>query len=243
MYNFRLLIMVTGLILFSACTGPRQATHPVKLRPIEHPEPDTESRWESLVTPNLSHVVTNHDMWVMEDGILHAPHERAEGEERGQRNLWTKEIYGDFILDFDFKMAKGGNSGVFLRNSDMENWLHNSIEIQLKDSYEIEEVDKGDCGAIYDLKEPRKNLMNPPGEWNHMTILAVDSYIMVILNGEIASTANLSRWTEARMNPDGTENKFNKPMAEMPRKGRIGLQYHGHPDQVWFRNIWIRPLD
>ena len=37
--------------------------------------------------------------------------------------LWTKDSYGNFILDLEFKVAKESNSGVFLRAGDIKNVL------------------------------------------------------------------------------------------------------------------------
>ena len=47
-------------------------------------------------------------------------------------------------------------------------------------------------------------------------------------------------WDEAGKNPDGTRNKFKKPLLDFPKIGHIGLQDHGQP--VWFRNVRIRPV-
>jgi hypothetical protein len=63
----------------------------------------------------------------------------------------------------------------------------------------------------------------------------------VVLNGELVSQANLDLWTEAHKNPDGTPNKFDRPLKNYPRTGYIGLQDHGSP--VWYRNIRVKRLD
>lgn len=65
--------------------------------------------------------------------------------------------------------------------------------------------------------------------------------ISVVLNGELVSQANLDLWTEAHKNPDGTPNKFDRPLKNYPRTGYIGLQDHGSP--VWYRNIRVKRLD
>ena len=70
--------------------------------------------------------------------------------------------------------------------------------------------------------------------------MALGSNIQVHLDGEKVVDADLTKWTEAGQNPDGTPNKFNRAYANMAREGRIGLQYHGDP--VAFRNLLIEKL-
>jgi hypothetical protein len=171
------------------------------------------------------------DGWAWKDGVLEA---------QGRGDLWTKERYGDFILDLEFKLAPETNSGVFLRTGSIENWLHTAIEVQVLDSYGKAKSDKHDCGAIFDCLEPLKNAVKKPGEWNRYTIACKASRISVALNGQPIIDMDLDQWKEAHKNPDGTENKFNTAYKDMPREGHIGLQYHGRP--VWYRNLKIRPL-
>jgi len=64
--------------------------------------------------------------------------------------------------------------------------------------------------------------------------------ITVNLNGSVVSQADLDRWTETGKNPDGSKNKFPRPLKDFARTGYIGLQDHGQP--VWFRNIRIKQL-
>jgi len=187
--------------------------------------------WGELLKKDLSNCVYEPGSWVMEDGVL---------SPKGGGDIWTKRQFGDFILDLEFKLAKNTNSGVFIRTGDIKKWLHTGIEVQILDSYGKTEVDKHNCGGIFDCLEPSKNMANKPGEWNHITIGCRANKIYVVLNGEQVVDMDLNLWKEAHKNPDGTKNKFNTAYKDMPRKGRIGLQYHGHP--VWFRNIKMKTL-
>jgi sugar phosphate isomerase/epimerase len=188
--------------------------------------------WKRLIADDLSNCVLTPGGWTMVDGVL-SPKE-------GGGDIWTKDRYGDFMLDLEFKLAKNTNSGVFLRTGSIEEWLHTAIEVQVLDSYGKKEVGREDCGAIFDCLAPRINAVKAPGEWNRYTITCRGNMITVVLNGERIIDMDLNRWTEAHKNPDGTPNKFNTAYKEMPRVGHIGLQYHGHP--VWYRNLKIRPL-
>ena len=106
---------------------------------------------------------------------------------------------------------------------------------------ETEVVAQHDCGALYDCVAPSKNMVKPAGEWNHMTITALGPVIQVELNGEQIVDANLDEWTEPKLNPDGTKNKFKTAYKDMPREGHIGFHYHG--SAIWFRNIKIKTAE
>ena len=57
--------------------------------------------------------------WVVEDGVI-ALNDRTDGKLNNADYLWTKETYGDFILELEFKVCEGyANSGVFLRTADL----------------------------------------------------------------------------------------------------------------------------
>jgi len=185
--------------------------------------------WRDLLTEDLSNCY-NSDSWLLTDGEL---------ARKGGGDLWTKQRYGDFSLDLEFKINKGGNSGVFIRTGSIENWLHTGIEVQVHDS--TDGTARGSCGAIYDCLAPSKDVMKEPGRWNHMTIIAKANKINVIMNGEEIIDMDLDLWTEPHKNPDGTPNKFNTAYKDMPRVGHIGFQDHGDP--VWYRNIKIKPLN
>ena len=189
-------------------------------------------RWQPLFKKDLSNSVMKPGSWQFTEGHL---------TRLGGGDIWTKERYGNFVLDLEFKLAPETNSGVFLRTGSIENWLHTAIEVQILDSYGKCPPDKHDCGAIFDCLEPKVNAVKRPGEWNRYTIFCKDNKINVVLNGQPIIDMDLNRWTEVHKNPDGTPNKFNTAYKDMPREGHIGLQDHGHP--IWFRNIRILKMD
>jgi hypothetical protein len=151
--------------------------------------------------------------------------------------------WSNFVLALDFKIARGCNSGIFVRTSSLiprpgKDVGYNGIEVQLLDSTS---ADYHDTGAIYDLAKPTKNAMKPVGEWNHIEITCKDSVIDVILNAEKVNHIDLDQFTEANKRPDGTEHKFDIAFKQHPHKGYIGLQDHG--SDCWFKNIKLRPLN
>ena len=179
--------------------------------------------------------------WVVRDGVITLERE-IDGKEHNYDYLWTKETYGDFILELEFKIPQRANSGVFLRTPDLKDPVYTGIEVQVSNSYGRDKLTRGGtAGAIYDCVAPTKNAVKKPGEWNHYRITCRGSRITVVLNGQQVVDMDLDRWTEPHKNPDGTPNKFATPLKDFARRGHVGLQDHGR--LVWYRNIRIKPLD
>jgi sugar phosphate isomerase/epimerase len=182
---------------------------------------------------DLSNAVMPPNGWAFDaDGVL-SPGGSGHGD------IWTKEKYGNFVLDLDWKIPEKGNSGVFIRTGSIENWINTAIEVQIHAT--TDGTPKGQCGAIYDCLSPSKDATRKPGEWNHYTITCLDNKIYVNLNGVDIIDMDLDQWTEAHKNPDGTRNKFTTAYKDMARVGHLGFQYHGNP--VWFRNLTIKSFD
>ena len=146
--------------------------------------------------------------------------------------------HGDFVLDFDYKLSKGCNSGVFIRVADLKNPVYTGLEVAIDDT-------KGtglhDSGALYDLVAPRANTQKPLGEWNHMTITAQGANIEVALNGETVTKANLDQFAEPGKRPDGTSHKFKVAIKDLARSGYLGFQDHGQ--DCWYKNVKVKDLN
>jgi hypothetical protein len=140
---------------------------------------------------------------------------------------------GDFVLDFDYKLTSGCNSGVFLRVSDLNNPVETGIEVALDDT---RRDDDRDSGAFYGLVPPTVYAQKPAGQWNHMTITAQGPKLAVSLNGTEVSSINLDLWTVPGKRPDGSVHRFkNREVARMARTGYLGFQDLG--GDCWFKNI------
>jgi acetyl esterase/lipase len=199
--------------------------------------PNTRN-WPDLFEKDLSNAIYPKGVWTSEDGVLTASEDQA---------IWTKKDYDNFVLDVEFKTAPGTNSGVVVYCTNMKNWIPNSVEIQIADDF-AEQWAKSpktwQCGAIFGHLAPTKSMVKKPGQWNRFTIKCVDQQIDVALNGEHITSMDMSLWTSAKKNPDGSEIPpwLNKPLAEHPTKGKIGLQGKHAGAPIWFRNIKIREL-
>ena len=193
--------------------------------------PDTTG-WKDLFATDLSNTVAP-GKWVIQDGVLVA---------KDHDTLWTKDSYGDFILDLEFKVEKEANSGIFLRSGNIKDVL-GALEIQVHDSADGSKY--GMVAAIYDAMPPSKSMAKPIGEWNHFTITCKGPLVSVVFNGEEVIHANLDNWPEIGKNPDGTPNKFKKALKDFARTGPIGLQgLHGKAQApVYYRNMKIKVLE
>lgn len=194
-------------------------------------------KWIPLFGDNLSGASYNAEVWSEADGVLTASKDEA---------IWTTEEYENFELDLEFKNDVGTNSGVVVYCTDIENWIPNSVEIQIADDHYEKWADGKPyerCAAIYGHLGPRQDkVVKKPGEWNHIRIRCTGQRISVVLNGKKVTEMDMSKWTSGTVNPDGTEIPawLPKPFAELPTKGFIGLQGKHGDATIWFRNLKIR---
>ena len=173
-----------------------------------------------------------NDGWEVVDGALH-----LKGR---SQSIYSEREYTNFILDFEWKIAEGGNSGIKYRVRSYDGALR-GLEYQLLDDakhkYEPDHI--GSTGSIYALYEPQANKpLKPIGEFNHSRIVVLGNRLEHWLNGvKIASAVVGSREWYQRV----AASKFNKrtDFAENA-SGKLMLQDHGHP--TWFRSITIQEL-
>lgn len=201
-----------------------------------HPD---SSGWQDLLAEDLSNTIAPAGVWSLKDGVLTATEDKC---------LWTKAKYDNFLLDLEFKTAPGTNSGVIVYSGDMENWIPNSVEIQIADQFAEKWANSPPtwhCGAIFGHLAPQKQMVKKPGEWNRMTITCMGPKICVLLNGEPVTDMDMKQWTSAEKNPDGSEipRWLSKPKADLPTEGHIGFQGKHGGVPIYFRNIKIKQLD
>lgn len=146
----------------------------------------------------------------------------------GMGLYWYDEPFGDYSLKLDWKMAGDDNSGVFVGFPDPgdDPWLavNQGHEIQI----DATDAPEKTTGAIYNFQsadlEARDRALNPPGEWNTFEIVVRNQTIQVFLNG-----VKINQYTDT-------------DPARMNQPSYIGIQNHGNSDDVYFRNIRLKPL-
>lgn len=176
---------------------------------------------------DLSGWQTEGNWLPQDDGTLKIePRKGEEGWRRFKDYLTTEKKYANFTIDLEYKLVKGGNSGIFFRIGDSADPVGTGIEAQILDSHgkADEKMTHHDCGGIIRTSPPSKNMSKPAGEWNRMIVTCKEHHLTVELNGEKIIDLEL----------DKTD------MKDRPLTGHIALQDHGQ--EGWFRNIKIKEL-
>ena len=135
-------------------------------------------------------------------------------------SLCTAQDYGDFEMRVDWKIEKGGDSGIYLRGSP---------QVQIWDT-QRPNAGVGSGGLYNNKKNPSKPLKvadRPVGRWNTFRIIMIGDLVTVILNDELVVDNVVM------------ENYWERDKPIYPRE-QIELQSHG--SKLYFRNIYIREI-
>ncbi len=192
-----------------------------------------QKNWQALFNNDLSNAIDEQGVWYYEGEILTASKDAC---------IFTKSEYENFEIDLEFKNEKGTNSGVIVYCTNRKDWIPNSVEIQISDDNYFKEegwVPQWMCGGVFGHLPPNETLVKDPGEWNHMNIRCEGQHIVVKLNGKVSADMDMSKWTDGKKNPDGTEipSWLPTPFAKLPTKGYIGLQGKHGEANIYFRNM------
>lgn len=170
--------------------------------------------------------------WVVKDGEL-----TLTG--RGGGDIITKKQYDSFEFTVDYKISKGGNSGLMFHVKETEStpW-RTGPEIQIQDNVDGHDPQK--AGWLYQLYQPAKGVdaTKPAGEWNTLKILITPGKCVQWMNGTkyVEYVKGSEDW-DKRV----AASKFSKfKNFGKATKGHLCLQDHGNV--VSFRNIKIREV-
>jgi hypothetical protein len=169
----------------------------------------------------------------------------ADGQPAAGGDLMTKEIFKDFELRWEWKISKGGNSGVKYNVSEELSMAESPSHAALGFEYQVLDDDRHEDGklpshraaGLYDLIAPNASKkLKPVGEWNTSMIVFRGNHGEHWLNGKKVVEFDLGT---PRMDSLIAKSKYKniKNFAQR-RTGHIVLQDHG--DEVHFRNIRIR---
>ena len=169
----------------------------------------------------------------------------ANGEltkDRPVEDIVSKEEFGNFELQMDWKISEAGNSGIFYRGSEEFDKIYwTAPEYQLLD--DIKAADNKTrltcAGAAYGLYPSPMGHLNPVGQWNTTRIVANGPHVEHWLNG--FKLLEYELWS-----PDWEAKVKASKFAAWPKYGRLRsghLAMQGdHAGSLSFRNIKIRSL-
>ena len=176
--------------------------------------------------------------FTVENGVIvgrTVPGREVDGERvsgTGNTFLCTERHYGNFILELEFQVDPGMNSGVQIRSNSFE-WYRNGrvhgYQVEIDPSSRAwtggiyDEARRGWLFDLEDMEEAQQAFKQ--NEWNHFRIEARGENIKTWLNG--VPVADLDDF--------------------MTQRGFIGLQVHAsrreEPLEIRWRNIRIIDLD
>jgi hypothetical protein len=157
-------------------------------------------------------------------------------------DIVSKDEFGDFELELEWKIGEAGNSGIFYRGTEEYDKIYWSApEYQLLDDIKgADNKTRLTCaGAAYALYPSPAGHLKPVGEWNRTRIVAKGSHVEHWLNG--VKLLEYELWSpdwEAKVKPS----KFAAyPNFGRAKRGHIALQ-GDHAGTLAFRNIRVRDI-
>lgn len=187
--------------------------------------------------------------WEVVDGAFHCigTGTGEAGAENGGDILYDKK-FSNFDLKLEWKISKGGNSGIFILGQEVPEWpiWKTAPEMQVLDNINHPDAMLGtdgnrQAGSLYDLIPAKPQNAKPIGEWNTAEIICYKGTVVFKQNGEKVLEFHL--WTEDWKNlvKNSKFPELNPNWADVAKEGYIALQDHG--DDVWYRNIKIKEMN
>lgn len=204
--------------------------------------------------------------WTVEDGcIKFSGTGSGEGQTGEGGDLIFARKFKNFILELEWKVSKGGNSGIFylaqevktVREDGSEKYepiYISSPEYQVLDNANHPDALLGVDGnrqsaSLYDMIPAKPQNQNPYGEWNKAKIMV---YKGTVVHGQ--NDANVveyhlwtDQWTQMLQASKFSQEKWLLAFELLNNcggenhEGYFGLQDHG--DDVWYRNIRIKVME
>ena len=204
--------------------------------------------------------------WIIEDGCLKfCGTGTGEGQTGEGGDLIFAHKFKNFELELEWKISKGGNSGIFYLaqevtskdkdgNEVLEPIYISAPEFQVLDNANHPDAKLGkdnnrQAASLYDMIPAVPQNAKPFGEWNKAKIMVYKGTVVHGQNDENVLEYHLwtKQWTEMLQASKFSEEKWPLAFELLNNCGGVGatafsgVQDHG--DDVWYRNIRVKVLD
>jgi len=161
-------------------------------------------------------------IWTVENGTI-----LCDG--RGGGFLRYDKRLTDFVVQLEYRMGKGCNSGLGIRGTVFDGKRNTRPSMA---GYEMQILDDAgrkpgnhSSGSLYRYIAPKENASKPAGQWNAVEVQCRGPKIRITLNGKQIQDVDQSTIRSLK----------NKPLL-----GYFSLQDHGR--KIEFRNIRLKEL-
>lgn len=184
----------------------------------------------------------------------------GEAQAEGGGDLMFAHKFTNFTLELEYKISKGGNSGIFYLAQEAKDAEGNYLpiwqscsEYQVLDNANHVDAQLGVDGnrqsaSLYDMVPASPQNAKPFGEWNKAKIVVFKGTVIHYQNDEKVLEYHLwtPKWKEMLDNSKFCKGgEFPYAYGMMIEEGKNGgyfaLQDHG--DDVWYRNVRIKVMD
>lgn len=219
MTDWRHAMIVGGILTLGVLPLPAQADDPNTLT-----DDEKQAGFELLVGGRDLNGWEHQGNWTVEDGAI------ARTGKGGGLTYKAKKIPDDFELRFEWKVAKGSNSGVYYRPGQYEyQILDNTTHADGKNP-------RTSAASLYFCMAPSRDATRPVGQWNTGRVVCKGTVVQHWLNGEKVVDLDYADPKYA----DNVELLRLRGANLADRGAYLNLQDHGDP--VWYRAIKLRTL-
>mgnify|MGYP000223377347 FL=1 len=210
--------------------------------------------WTAVLEDSTLHPSTE---FTVEDGAIkiNGSGMGEAGAQDGGDLIYANKKFKNFELEFEYKVDKGANSGVFYLAQEIPGQpiFISAPEYQVLDNANHPDAKLGVDGnrqsaSLYDMIPAKPQNAKPFGEWNTAKIMVYNGTVVHYQNGEQVLEYHLwtPQWKEMLDKSKFSKEKWPEAYDLLincggeNHEGYIGLQDHG--DNVWFRNIRVKEL-
>lgn len=178
--------------------------------------------------------------WSVDSGAIHF-NPATKGDDG---DLVTNDSFANFDLKIDWKIAKGGNSGILFYVQDDKPKYGDTYatgpEMQVLDDERNEDnkTPSHRAGSLYDLIQATPGAVHAAEQWNNVEIVANNGKLDFYLNG--VHVVNTTMWDDGWKKMLAGSKFKQWPAFGTFKEGHIAIQDHGF--NVWYKNIMIKKL-